>query len=329
MKGLEVGQLSKQAQGNPDIDIHIEYESCKGIMGGIRYTGLDVASIMNLELDHNGRALRRKDLIQDDNDDLISEDSEDELINQLQNQEQQTTNNDNETNQAQETDGFAKTATKTKSTKTTQPPTKKAKRISESKQFYPPTHPEHTVIIEGRNPAVMAAYCEHVLGKQDITTVYLYCSPREQATRYIAREIGNDLAKELTALLPDVEYQTLAEASNDLKIILKSLQEKNYHTLPFSKKNVNISTDELTESIDDIHTCIDKFVLNESRDADDRTRYRATYDFPTELDYTSEHLYDHIIDTSNILAEDTLGAVYEFLPKNVKHLDEFYSTQTL
>lgn len=309
MRGLQVGQLSKQAQANPDIDISIEYESCKGIMGGIRYTGRDVRSILNLELDDQGRAIRRLDdpngSPNADDDESGSEDSDDELINSA-GQDQQ-----------QQQDG-----------EKGKPMNAKAKRIKESKQFYPPTYPEHTVIIEGRNPAVMAAYCERVLGKTDITTVYLYCSPREQATRYIAREIGPELAKELTSLLPNTEYQTLTEASHDLKIVLKAIEGKNYGELPIKAHNQQV-LDDLTESIAEIHSCVDKFVLNESRDADDRLRYRLTYDFPEALDYTSPDLYDHIIDTSDILAEDTLNAVYHHLPDNIKVLDEFYHKQTL
>jgi len=274
-------------------------------MGGIRYVGQDVGTIMNLDLDENGRCVKinnhSSDLLAIQGEDDSSEDSDEEFLRVSGDSAQST------------------------SLGTPQGGNRK-QRQKLSKQFIPPTHPEHTIIIEGRNPAVMAAYCEHVLQKANITTVYLYCSPREQATRYISREIGPELARELTSLLPDTEYTSLTEAGDDLEQVLKAIETNSYQSLAFAKPGVTIPED-LFDSVADVHTCVDKFVLNETRDADDMMRYRQTYDFPQELDYSSPHLYDHIIDTSDIFAEDTLGAVYNVLPSKIKDLDPFYSNQ--
>ncbi len=59
------------------------------------------------------------------------------------------------------------------------------------------------VIIEGRNPSVMAKFCRDVIQKdpQYFVSVYLSCSPRIQARRYIGREVELGLSHAINDLI--------------------------------------------------------------------------------------------------------------------------------
>ena len=66
------------------------------------------------------------------------------------------------------------------------------------------TSSKPAVIVEGRNPAVMAKFCRDIIGKDttSIASVYLSCSSRIQARRFIGREINRPLAFAIDGLLP-------------------------------------------------------------------------------------------------------------------------------
>jgi cytidylate kinase len=197
-RGLSVGELSKLAISDTSIDVAIEYETCKAIMGGIHQLGT--------------------------------------------------------------------------------------------------AEPEAAIVVEGRNPAVMARYCAEVLDKTDINAIYLSCSPRIQARRFIGREFGNrDFSLKLDALLADGEYPTL-----------RSVGEALLGLDPAAVGALLADCGDQRPSFDDI---IKQFMLNEARDEDDRRRYLQAYAFPPELDYRHRQLYDLVVDTSAHAPADSLREV--------------------
>lgn len=58
-----------------------------------------------------------------------------------------------------------------------------------------------TIFGLGRNPGVMAAYCRDILGKKNIVSIYLSCSPRLQALRFLKRELPPNVSSLLQALI--------------------------------------------------------------------------------------------------------------------------------
>ncbi len=61
--------------------------------------------------------------------------------------------------------------------------------LPDSYPFYPHYVLHRFLLLLGRNPAVMAAYCRRILGKKDVLSMYLSCSPRVQARRFLTREV--------------------------------------------------------------------------------------------------------------------------------------------
>lgn len=291
-RGIEVAQLSKEARANNDIDIVIEYETCKGVMGGIRYTGRNVNNLLRLDLDEHGRAKARQPA--NIAPESTHDDESEEIIGE---------------------DEFSDA--EAAPIQSAQKPTNKFTKKPPS--FIPPLHPEHTIIIEGRNPAVMAAYCAHEFDQTNIFSVYLYCNPREQALRYLKREVGLDVARVVTSLLPqDVAYDTLDQVSTDVKEILRKMENNEFSPS---------ITETISEFIPQISSVINKFSVNQQRDDLDRQRYLELYDFPPTMDYTSPTLYDLIVDTSSLEAPQLLQAVYDNLPDQFTRLDDLYHNQ--
>ena len=235
-RGISVGELSKLAITDTDIDVAIEYETCKAIMGGIHAIGTET--------------------------------------------------------------------------------------------------PEHTIIVEGRNPAVMARYCREVLDKEHITAVYLSCSPRIQARRFVGREIERPLAFRINALLPDVPYPdlhsvgeallridpqdiahhpaALAAVQNDPQSLAIELEKmKRAAEASAAQHHAEHSRNHHAPCLTDV---VHKFTLNAARDEDDRKRYLQVYDFPVDLDYRNKQLYDVVVDTSDHRPDETLTAVLAGLP---------------
>ncbi len=121
-------------------------------------------------------------------------------------------------------------------------------------------------VIEGRQPAYMGSFMQE-LGKRNLVRIYFQCSIREQALRFLRREIGELAYQKGLANVPDIDYRTL-----------KSLQDEIYNL-----------------ELQDSNEVIQKFVDNQSRDEDDRERYSSLYGF----DYGNLNGYDIVINTTN------------------------------
>ena len=121
-------------------------------------------------------------------------------------------------------------------------------------------------VIEGRQPAYMGNFMQE-LGKRNLVRIYFQCSIREQALRFLRREIGEVAYQKGLANVPDIDYSTL-----------KSLQDEIYNL-----------------QLPDSNEVIQKFVDNQSRDEDDRDRYSSLYGF----DYGNLSGYDIVINTTN------------------------------
>ncbi len=121
-------------------------------------------------------------------------------------------------------------------------------------------------VIEGRQPAYMGSFMQE-LGKRNLVRIYFQCSIREQALRFLRREIGELAYQKGLANVPDIDYRTL-----------KSLQDEIYNL-----------------ELQDSNEVIQKFVDNQSRDEDDRERYSSLYGF----DYGNLSGYDIVINTTN------------------------------
>ncbi|MFL2941773.1 MAG: hypothetical protein ACJZ2N_03120 [Candidatus Poseidoniales archaeon] len=121
-------------------------------------------------------------------------------------------------------------------------------------------------VIEGRQPAYMGNFMAS-LGKKDLIRIYFRCSIREQALRFLRREVGEEAYQIGKTSIPDKDYATLEE----LDIEIKSLNL-------VGKQKV-----------------MQSFVENQNRDQDDRHRYSELYGF----DYGDLQGYDFVIDTSD------------------------------
>ena len=121
-------------------------------------------------------------------------------------------------------------------------------------------------VIEGRQPAYMGSFMQE-LGKRNLVRIYFQCSIREQALRFLRREIGEVAYQKGLANVPDIDYSNL-----------KSLQDEIYNL-----------------ELPDSNEVIQKFVDNQSRDEDDRDRYSSLYGF----DYGNLSVYDIVINTTN------------------------------
>ena len=131
-------------------------------------------------------------------------------------------------------------------------------------------------VIEGRQPAYMGSFMQE-LGKRNLVRIYFQCSIREQALRFLRREIGEVAYQKGLAHVPDVHYSTL-----------KSLQDE-------------ISNLKLPNS----NEIIQKFIDNQNRDEDDRDRYSSLYGF----DYGNLSGYDIVINTTNKEADSVFKKV--------------------
>lgn len=131
-------------------------------------------------------------------------------------------------------------------------------------------------VIEGRQPAYMGSFMQE-LGKRNLVRIYFQCSIREQALRFLRREIGEVAYQKGLAKVPDINYRTL-----------KSLQDEIYNL-----------------ELPDSNEVIQKFIDNQSRDEDDRDRYSSLYGF----DYGNLSGYDIVINTTNKEADSVFKEV--------------------
>ena len=137
-------------------------------------------------------------------------------------------------------------------------------------------------VIEGRQPAYMGSFMQN-LGKKNIVRIYFQCSIRDQALRFLRREIGEDAYQKGLKNVPNVNYENL-----------ESLREE----------IINLQ-------LDDGHDVIEKFVENQNRDGDDRARYSSLYGF----DYGNLSGYDIVVNTSNKEADQVFSEVVNELEK--------------
>ena len=138
-------------------------------------------------------------------------------------------------------------------------------------------------VIEGRQPAYMGSFMQN-LGKSNIIRIYFQCSIRDQALRFLRREIGEDAYIRGIENVPDIIYDNL-----------ESLKDEIFNL-----------------GLDDSNAVIQRFTDNQDRDNDDRARYSSLYGF----DYGNLEGYDIVIDTSNKEADFVFKEVIGELERN-------------
>jgi len=146
-------------------------------------------------------------------------------------------------------------------------------------------------IIEGRLPAHMAIFMNSFY-KTNVIKIYLKCSYREQAARFLLREVSENAFNTAVKLLPEKEYTSLESVVNDIK------------QLPISN----------------IEMISKKFIENANRDKADRQRLQNVYGFDFKL---AVDIYDIILDVSGKTADQNFSAIteklqpYKFLKPNI------------
>ncbi|KAN0029815.1 hypothetical protein ACTA71_007952 [Dictyostelium dimigraforme] len=139
------------------------------------------------------------------------------------------------------------------------------------------------LVIEGRQPATMGYFTES-LGRKDLIKIYVTCSSRERAIRFIGREIGEQYAIEADKFLSTSSEKVNGPLSNLSKEISK---------LP----------------IPNIDYIVKEFEKNQNRDEDDRQRYIDLYG----MDYEDLGYYDFVIDTTGETAENNFNKAIKYL----------------
>lgn len=146
------------------------------------------------------------------------------------------------------------------------------------------------LVVEGRMPGLLALMMEEEMGKEGCRRVFLHCSIREQAVRFVEREVGVELARLVSSRLPEREYASVAEAAAGVR---------------------EVSCDRhWAEQAARAAAALEQTA---TRDDDDVRRLRELYALPSGLDYRRPGLYHHVIDTTENMPEDTLAAALECL----------------
>ena len=104
------------------------------------------------------------------------------------------------------------------------------------------------------------------LGKKHIVRLYLQCSIREQALRFLRREAGENAYLAGKTQIPEKDYDNLKALTTEIE------------TLEIERRE-EIMTD---------------FIENQNRDQDDRHRYSSLYGF----DYGNLKGYDIVLNTN-------------------------------
>lgn len=154
-------------------------------------------------------------------------------------------------------------------------------------------------VLEGRQPAVMATFCQFLQSSITIPMfrIYLTCSIEEQAYRFFHREIKNEgtleNVKNILSSTPIVSEETTT-LMNIANMLLKN------------KNKFRGQEDALL-----------KFYDNAKRDENDQNRFYELY--TKDNYYRNLQFYDCIIDTSNITEEEKINICKESFEKWLKN----------
>jgi cytidylate kinase len=140
--------------------------------------------------------------------------------------------------------------------------------------------PRRPLVIEGRQPGIMALYMREVHGKKNSVSIFLKCSHREQTLRFVEREFPSHL-EAVKQALAEPEYPSLLDAA----VAISAIDGELAHA----------------------------FADNARRDHDDVARYADLYGFDKGISYYNEHLYDIVIDTTPNKPQDTLEQAHSKL----------------
>ena len=135
-------------------------------------------------------------------------------------------------------------------------------------------------VVEGRQPAYMGSFMA-TLGKKNMVRLYLRCSIREQALRFLRRESGELAYLAGKSQIPEKDYKTLESLNTEIEYL----------------------------DIDGKDEIITDFIENQNRDEDDRHRYSELYGF----DYGNLKGYDIILDTNNKEPDEVFEEIVEKL----------------
>ena len=135
-------------------------------------------------------------------------------------------------------------------------------------------------VIEGRQPGWLGGFMSS-LGKENMARLYFRCSRREQAVRFLKRELGEDAGRLARDTLPPGEPESLAALAEAVAAL-----------------KLEGATDAAAQLRD-----------NTRRDEDDRQRYLELYGF----DYRDPAGYDLIVDTDGKQPPDVRDEILQRL----------------
>ena len=122
------------------------------------------------------------------------------------------------------------------------------------------------------------------MGKKNIVRLFFSCSIREQALRFLRREVGEDAYLAGKEQIPEKDY-------------------KNLESLNTAIENLDIGQREEAMS---------EFMENQNRDEDDRQRYSGLYGF----DYGNLKGYDIVLNTNDKEPETVFQEILEKLEES-------------
>ena len=135
-------------------------------------------------------------------------------------------------------------------------------------------------VVEGRQPAYMGSFMAS-LGKINLVRLYLQCSIREQALRFLRREVGEEAYLAGKTQIPEKNYKNLESLNTEIE-----------------RLDISQSDNLMSE-----------FIENQSRDEDDRHRYSGLYGF----DYGNLDGYDIVLNTNNKEPDNVFNEILEKL----------------
>ncbi|EGG18973.1 hypothetical protein DFA_02216 [Cavenderia fasciculata] len=155
-------------------------------------------------------------------------------------------------------------------------------------------------VIEGRQPALLGCFIQSLTNNNNnnndanhnnqMIKVYVKCSAREKALRYLEREVGKGASILADSVLPK---------EKDL--------ERDDH---FSSTNLSTIANTISKlPLENIDKIISGFIENQDRDQNDRKRYMDIYG----LDYEDKDYYDLVIDTTGDTSENNLKKALDFI----------------
>ena len=141
-------------------------------------------------------------------------------------------------------------------------------------------HDSNLGVVEGRQPAYMGSFMAS-LGKINLVRLYLQCSIREQALRFLRREVGEEAYLAGKTQIPEKNYKNLESLNTEIE-----------------RLDISQSDNLMSE-----------FIENQSRDEDDRHRYSGLYGF----DYGNLDGYDIVLNTNNKEPDNVFNEILEKL----------------